>query len=248
MAKNTVTFDEKVKGWTSFHSFFPNFMIGMNNEFFSFNGGDLYLHDSDEVPRNTFYGVQYPTKVSVMVNDSPQEIKELKAISLEGNYSWESLITAYISNVDDFTRSSISSVEFVQKEGIWYAYARRNENPNNYDSKSTYGIGVVQSILGNIIVVNGYSSSLTADDLVVKGEDLSIAGTVVSSNTVKGVTTIELTSVGSLIVGDFIIGKKDSRIEGGNLRGYTMRIDLEVDQDDKVELFAVNSEVIKSFT
>lgn len=248
MAKNTVTFDERVKGWTSFHSFFPNFMIGMNNEFFSFSGGDLYIHDSDNVPRNTFYGVQYPTKVSVMVNDSPQEIKELKAISLEGNYSWDTLITAYISNVDDFTRSSIDEVEFVKKEGIWYAYARRNEDSNSYDSKSTYGIGVIESISGDIITVNGFSSSLTADDLIVKGSDLTIGGSVVSHNTVKNITTIELDSIGTLSVGDFIIGKKDPRIEGGNLRGYTMRVDLEVDKDNKVELFAVNAEVMKSFT
>ena len=53
----TVTFDEKVKGWTSFHSFYPEWMIGMNNNLFTFQNGNLYIHHSDEVNRNTYYGV-----------------------------------------------------------------------------------------------------------------------------------------------------------------------------------------------
>lgn len=244
----TITFDEKVKGWTSFHSFTPSFMIGMNNNFFSFFNGELYIHNSDNVPRNTFYEEQYPTKLSLMVNDSPSDIKELQAVSLEGNTSWDALITAYVSNVDDTIRSSISSVEFVKKEGIWYAYARRNEDEGSFDSKSTYGIGIVTSIVGNTVIVQGSSSSLTADDVIINGSDLTQVGSIESHTTVSGVTTLEMTSVGSLVVGSFLVGKKDSRVEGGNLRGYTLRMDLEVTKDTKVELFCVNSEVIKSFT
>ena len=126
--ESTITFDEMVKGWTSFHNYSPDCMVGMNNMFLSFSGGNLYLHDSDSVNRNTFYGTQSPSKVSLMVNDNPSEIKLLQAVSLEGNYSWSTLIEAYISNVDDAIRSSIKEVEFIKKEGIWYAYARRNED------------------------------------------------------------------------------------------------------------------------
>ena len=158
----TITFDERVKGWTSFHSFYPDFMVGVNNQFFSFSGGNLYTHHSDNVNRNVYYGVSHPSKISMIFNDSPSEIKELKAVSLEGNHSWESLIKAYISNVDDFHQSSIKEVEFVRKEGIWYAYARRNEDINHTDSKSVYGIGEITNILpdDNILTVNGYSDTL----------------------------------------------------------------------------------------
>jgi hypothetical protein len=45
-----------------------------------------------------------------------------------------------------------------------------------------------------------------------------------------------------------MFGKKNPRVEGGNLRGYTMRMDLTVTSDDMVELFATNAEVMKSFT
>lgn len=248
MEKKTITFDEKVKGWTSFHSYNPDFMVGMNNGFYSFKDGNLYVHDSANVPRNTFYGEQFPSKISVMVNDSPQEIKELQAMSLEGNSSWNALITAFKSNVDDATISTISEVEFVKKEGIWFAYARRNEDTNSFDSKSTYGVGVITAINVNTLTIQGGSSSLTSTDAVIKGSDLSVIGSVVSHTTSAGFTQMTCDSVVGLSVGDFIVCQKNSRVEGGNLRGYTVRVDLDVTKDTKVELFAVNSEMIKSFS
>jgi len=41
---------------------------------------------------------------------------------------------------------------------------------------------------------------------------------------------------------------KNSRVEGGNLRGYIIKLDLDIITNTKVELFAVNSEVIKSYS
>jgi hypothetical protein len=248
MEKRTITFDEKVKGWTSFHSFNPDFMQGLNNSFYSFSNGDLYVHNSDNVPRNTFYGVQHSSKISLMVNDSPSDIKELQAVSLEGNDTWKTLITAYISGLDDNMKSSIKELEFIKKEGIWYAYARRNESTLSFDSKSTYGIGIVTEIVGNVVKVRGGNVTLTSGDLIIKGSDLSTIGNIVGATNVAGITTLTMNSASGLAVNDFLVGQKDSRVEGGNLRGYTFRMDLEVTRDVKVELFSVNSEVIKSFS
>lgn len=244
---NTITFDERAKGWTSFHSYFPDFMTGMNNKFFSFNGGDLYIHNSDNVPRNTFYGVQYPSRVSVMVNQSPSDIKEFQALAYEGNVPWNALLQAFVGMSDDFIQSTIDEVEFVRKEGIWYAYARRNEDVNHTDSKSTYGIGQVTDVSGSVVTVNGGSSLLTFGDSIIKGNDLSATGTVVTNSFSNGLTTMELTGVGTLTVGDFVFGRKDARTEGGSLRGYVIKIDLDVTDNGKVELFGVNSEVAKSY-
>lgn len=245
---NTLTFDEEVKGWTSFHSFVPEYMVGMNNNFFSFKNGELYIHHSDNVLRNTYYGEQFASKVSLMVNESPSDVKELQAVSIEGNLPWDALISAYVGMVDDAVVSSIDAVEFVRKEGMWYAYARRNQDPNHLDSKSTYGIGVINSIdtLSSTIVVNGFNSSITTGDLILKS-DLTPTGNVVTRSTVQGITRIGITDTTGLAVGDFVIGMKDARTEGGNLRGYTIRMDMEITNDNKVELFAVNSEVIKSY-
>lgn len=240
----TLTFDDQAKGWTSFHSFNPDFMMGMNNGFFSFKNGELYKHHSDNVPRNTFYDTQYPSKVSVIVNDSPSEIKQLQTVSLEGNSSWEALIRAYVSNSDDYLESSIKDTEFVKKEGIWYAYARGNESTSSYDSKSTYGLGTVSNITATTFELNGGSTSLCVGDAIIKGSNLVTIGIIetVADN------VITLDSTAGLVDDDFVLGMKDPRIEGGDLRGYAMRLDLTAQESSKVELFAVNVEVMKSFS
>lgn len=244
---NTLTFDEMVKGWTSFHSFMPDYMVGMNNKFFSFYNGALYLHHSDAVNRNNYYDIDNPSKVAIMVNDEPSEIKELQAVSLEGNSSWATLIKAFVSNSDNFIESSITQSEFVKKEGKWYAYARRNES-NHFDSKSTYGIGTLSNVTSTQISVVGINSSLTIGDIIVRGEDLAEIGTILDIVPLTAGVLITLDTTGDLVVGQFVLGKKDSRIEGGNLRGYTLRMDLESNAAKKAELFAVNAEVIKSFS
>lgn len=241
---NTLTFDEMVKGWTSFHSFSPEFMVGMNNKFFSFENGELYEHHSGEVPRNTYYGVKSPSKISIMVNDHPSDIKELQAISLEGNTTWDTLIRAYISNSDDYLESSVKAVEFVKKEGIWYAYARRNESTESYDSKSTYGLGIVGDVLLDHFTLQGGNSSLCIGDRLVRGSDLRDMGKIIG---VQG-ALVTLDQNSTLQNGDFVLGMKDARIEGGNLRGYTLRMDLTTDAIGQVELFAVNAEIMKSFS
>tara|TARA_R110000796_G_scaffold59371_4_gene136834 strand:- start:4477 stop:5220 length:744 start_codon:yes stop_codon:yes gene_type:complete len=240
----TLTFDEKVKGWTSFHSFFPEYMVGMNNKFFTFNNGELYEHHSDNVSRNNYYGIQYSSTIDVMVNDSPSEIKELQAVSLEGNASWEALIQAYISNSDDAMSSSITAAEFVKKEGIWYAYARRNESDVAFDSKATYGLGTISGLTATTFELNGGSTSLCIGDTIVRGSNLNQIGVITA---ISG-STITLDTTAGLVNADFVVGMKDSRIEGGNLRGYTMRVGLSSSAVGKVELFAVNLEVMKSFS
>ena len=56
--KYTLSYDNGIKGFPSFYSYFPDWMIGMNNYFYTFNKGNLYRHNVNEV-RNNYYGVQY---------------------------------------------------------------------------------------------------------------------------------------------------------------------------------------------
>jgi hypothetical protein len=236
-----LTFDEDINGWTSFFSYSPDFMIGLNNKLFSFNQGDLYLHNDETVDRNTFYGQQSPSKISVMFNHNPSDVKLLQAAYYEGSNPWSARINAYVSDTNNPISSSLAISEFVRKEGMWYAYARRNENVNQLDSKSAYGIGRVIAIAGTSIVINGGSQLLTVGDTLLDTNLQVIA-------TITGVfgTVLLVDSVDNISVGDFLIGRKNPRIEGGNLRGYTIRMDLEQESDNREELFAVNIEAMNS--
>lgn len=249
MNNATITYSDDIKGWTSFHSFYPDFMLGMNNNFFSFYNGNLFIHHSDLATRNTYYGTRYPSKISMMINENPSDIKSLKAISLEGNRSWNALITAFVSNVDEANYSKIDEVEFTQKEGIWYAYARRNEDSKQIDSKSAYGIGRVLGVdlINNELTINGFSDTAVVGDTLVRGSDMTVIGEITSIVRNNEQTIMNVSSVEDVNEDEFIVGCKNARIEGGSLRGYTMRIDLETNKLDKVELFALNAEVFKSF-
>jgi len=41
MPQYTLTYDEGVQGWPSFYTFYPDWMIGMNNYFYT---GLLFIH------------------------------------------------------------------------------------------------------------------------------------------------------------------------------------------------------------
>lgn len=239
---HTLTFDEAAKGWTSFFDIHPDWLVSMNNKLFSFKDGDIHIHNDKTVNYNTFYGTSFPSTVTLSVNENPSDIKIHKSIRLEGSDPWKTTIRAFLSNTDDFIESSIAISEYVNREGMWYGYTRRNEDDTSLDSKSVYGLGEVTSIVGNIITYTGGNSSLDIGDRVFDGATNLLVGTI----TALGVNTITIISPVNVVIGSFIFGRKDARIEGGSVRGYSFNTDLEINSDIKVELFAVNTEFITS--
>ena len=236
----TITFDERVKGWTSFHSFSGEQMVGMNNEFFSMKGGNLYKHHIGD--RNTFYGVTYPSKVDFIFNDSPFDIKAFKTLNLEGTHPWQATV------ITNLTNGNVYLNEFVNKEDEWYAYIRRAEDTSDYSSLAVQGIGSTLGVISTNTIsfsqkVNG---SLSNGDSIYKvdGNNLILLGKVQSHND----TSITLVSLDSSVnIGDFIIFSKNARAEASMIRGYYMLVKMINNSTDKVELFAVNSEVFKSY-
>lgn len=67
--------------WQTYFSFQPEGYGRLRNEIVSFVNGELWLHDSDEVPRNNFYGVQYVSQVKVTFNKDFQKVKVYKHLS-----------------------------------------------------------------------------------------------------------------------------------------------------------------------
>jgi len=88
----TLAFDESVLGWTSFFSFKPEYMVSVNNSFYSFknvvsgNKG-IWLHNSGQY--GNFYGVFSNSDVTVILNSEPSVVKNFKTINYEGATGWE---------------------------------------------------------------------------------------------------------------------------------------------------------------
>ena len=84
---STVTFDEGVLGWTSFSSYKPNYSFSLSNVFYTFNTGRLYQHYLGNYAQ--FYGFNYDSDVTIILNSNPSVVKNFKTINYEGALGWE---------------------------------------------------------------------------------------------------------------------------------------------------------------
>lgn len=239
---NTITYDEKVKGWTSFHSYYPEFMVNMNNEFFTFKEGQIYVHNQTDGDRNTFYGETGNTEVEFVINESPSDVKILKAISIESNdKTWDTTITT------DLDEGHVNKESLEDKEGMNYAYIRRNSDSDiNTSLLSVQGVGEMASLSSNTLMFGTVPQNVCVGDIAyyMVNNDYVKIGLI---DTLTG-TTLVLNSLSSVPnPGDFIFCVKNNIAESYGLKGYFARLRMISESLDHCELFAVNTEVVKSF-
>ena len=236
----TVTYDEKVNGFTSFHSFNPDWMFGLNNRFLSIKDGQVWLHNDPSVPRNNFYGVQYTSKVKTVFNNNPEDDKIFKTLVQNSNSPWSAKIKT------NYTESTITAEEFNQRESRFFSHIRKNEDDTDLHGHSAQGIGSIISSTGLTITFGNVSSTTSIGDRLfqVNGVNNELIGTItgISGNviTVDAITTLPVN-------GFFSFSKKNSRIEGSEIRGYFMEVELENSDVEDVELFALETNAVKSY-
>ncbi len=130
----TLTYSDTAKGWPSFYSYFPDWMIGMNNYFYSFKGGNLFRHNTNEL-RNNYYNVQYNSTLTSVFNDMPLENKLFKTINLESDKAWSVTLDSDIQ-----TDASIDYTWFEKKEGAWFAFCKKQWNTSSSDKRIPYAL------------------------------------------------------------------------------------------------------------
>jgi hypothetical protein len=236
----TVTFSEKNKGWTSFFSWVPDAMCKLNNRFYSIKDGQLWLHnDKDNPIRNNFYGVQHSSKIKTVLNEAPGEDKIFKNLVLEGNRPWKATLKT------NYTESTLKTTEFKEKESRQFAYLRKNEDAQDLHGHSGQGIGVISTNLGLTVTFLYVSETVSIGDNLyqVNGANNELIGEITDIQ--DGVITVNAVTT-TPVNGYFAYAKKDSRIEGGEMRGYYLEVELENTDTQAVELFAINSNAVKS--
>lgn len=239
----TLSYDEKVNGWVSFFSYYPEMMVNLNNDLFSFSGGQLYIHNQDTSSRNSFYGnPSAPTVIDTILNDSPSEIKIFKTVEIEGDGSlWDVEVTT------DLDRGHVLKESFKNKEGILYEYIKRNEEDIlNTKNLSIQGIGELSLLFGNTFVFSTVPSNINVGDKLF----FDLNGTPTQAGVVSslGQDNIVVSSVLNIpSAGSFMFVAKSPVAESTGLKGYYASVRLTNNDSDDVELFAINSEVVKSF-
>ncbi len=266
MTKYTLTYNRYVDGWTSFFSYHPDWMVGMNQSFYTFKGGNLYQHNTNPL-RNNFYGVQYNSRITSVFNELPTQNKIYKAIGLHGDSAWA------LSAITDIQVTGEADVTFFEKkEGVFFSYIRNNSTVpsalSDYALRITNGIG--QSISVNTAVptnnIISFDSSLAAylpiSSMISVGDYMyfSAAGTPtycglitavevdipaginrIRINTTVGTTTPIPTNV------EYFLYIKSGEIESPGILGHYMEFTLENTSTGPVELFSVEADVMKSY-
>lgn len=244
MAEYTISYSPTGDGWTSFHSYFPDAMVYMNNSFFTFKEGKLYRHYSNNT-RGNYYGVQYEANITTVLNDSPTEAKMFKTIELNSNRAWLSNITT------NLTTGIIDAAAYSLKEGDYYAYIKRVAGNTDLSLMSAQGVGEVTTVAGtspgSITLIFNFDigSIVSVGDLLYRDNSgIELIGTITGlTSTTITVATTAITPV----AGNFILYLKDEQAESYGSRGYYMDLKLTYSGTDEVELFSVSSEIFKSF-
>jgi len=254
----TITYSIFSKGWTSFWSYSPDWMIGLNSSFYSFSGGDLYKHNDSTVPRNNFYGAQHKSTITTVFNDDPMQQKMFKTLSQDSNKPWKAIIDT------DINTAEMAASYFNQKEDEWFAYIRRVDNTIDLKAVSTQGIGnatsvnstdpdaVVVTFAFNINNPISIGDSIYKMGIVDPAADPVIAdGTLTSIGVVTAMTATTLTidaNPGTIpLISDFLVGVKNSQVESYGSRGFFMSVKLENEDTTQVEMFSIGSSIFKSF-
>ena len=134
---NTLSFDEGVKGWTSFYTFKPDFGFAVNKNFFTLYDNDLWKHNQEysiTTPKNTFYNIFDGSNITLVANQEPSIVKNFNTINYEGSSDWvmESSITDSGDTARKVLKSSTSvadgviPVSFIRKEDKYYSHLRNN--------------------------------------------------------------------------------------------------------------------------
>jgi len=238
---NTLSFSEKNKGWTSFHSWNPDWITRLNKNMFTIKDGQLFQHNDKNNPvRNNFYEEQFNSEITTVINEANSEDKIFKTLVLEGNKSWEANIKT------NYTESNIHKEEFNKRESRFFAHIRKHEDNNDFHGETAQGIGNIVSFLGTVITYAEVSQNVNIGDKLfqLNGSANDLIGIVSDyTQTTVTVTAVLITPVPGL----FSFSAKEGRIEGAEIRGYFAEIKLENDDTAATELFAIESNIIKSF-
>ena len=260
----TLTYSEGAKGWPSFYSYNPDYMIGMNNYLYSFSGGNLYRHNTNEV-RNNYYGEQFNSQITTVINDNPLDNKIFKSITLESDSAWSTTMESDIQ-----ARGFIDYTWFDKKEGAYFSYIRKTGTtpalPGEYAYRSAQGIGKATSWseTNNILTLNFSVNPITDISMLSIGDyiyfsegaytTISFSGQItnIEVNIASGINRIfvNINFTQNVIIGEstpFILGLRNTEAEDVGMLGHEMTITLENANTTATELFAIESEVIKSY-
>ena len=114
----TVSFNEKSKGWISFKSFVPTSGVSIADRYYTTDDNKIYKHYVGKTSlggdnHNVFYGTHTDSSVDVLFNESASSIKSFKTVGYEGS---QSRVLRFISESYLLGGGADSGVEYTDGE------------------------------------------------------------------------------------------------------------------------------------
>jgi hypothetical protein len=154
----TVSFTERVNGWTSFKSFIPEAGCSLNNGYYTVYNGEIWKHGVNDL-RNTYYNTFTASKVRFVFNTEFSSVKTFKTLNYEGSTS---RIYSTVSGQEDqvatkgwYNNTITTDLDsgtipyFLDKENKWFNYIQGNSTgttTNDISEKSFQGLGFASAV------------------------------------------------------------------------------------------------------
>lgn len=239
----TISHSERNKGWNSFWSYVPDLFLRLNNRFFTIKNGQLWMHnDLDNPVRNNFYDAQYSSSVKTVINDIMSEDKIFKTLILESDQKWNATLKT------NLTESNLITSNFNTRESRQFSFIRGNEASGTLNGNTAQGIGTISAITGQVISFSRIPDLVSVNDMLIQlnGNNKEEIGTILEIDRESNEITVD-TIITMPVIGYFSFAKKDSRVEGEEVRGYYLEVELSNSQTEASDLFAVSTNAVKSY-
>jgi hypothetical protein len=273
-ANYTLTFSPPAEGWPSFYSYHPDWMQGMNQYFYSFSGGNLWEHNTN-LSRNNYYGVDYNSTIQSVFNQEPVTNKIFKTLSLEGNDAWGATFVSELQSTGFIEASFFEQKEsdwfsYVRNQGV-VNIDTAAEAAQEFPLRSANGVGTSETavVVGQVTTF-AFSLTLPIGSIPSIGDSLYYAEppvapitiftpvylgqiTAISVDIPNAINTItvqqDVAGGGVLPTGakNYVMTTKNLVAESHGILGHYGVFTLTNSNTEAVELFAVKSEVMKSY-
>ena len=274
MVYQTLTYSETSDGWPSFYSYQPESILGLNNFLYTFDKGNLYRHNTSNLYATYYDQGVSTTLIKSVFNEMPLEAKLFKTIELHSDVAWTGYDVVGNAPKTGMQVAGLNEgIDFEQKEGIWFSYLRNVETAantdiptNQYGLRSVQGVGAptvvtnagaVGCVLEFNVVATGAAVELppmiSVGDYLYQCDDLACSnslnlGVITAVDHTANTITIDNSITGNVaVISLFCLFVQDSQAESHGIIGQYLEFSLAITTQSPSELFAVESDIMKSF-
>ena len=195
---NTLSFSERGKGWVSFKSWHQNVARSFAGEYFTTRNNEIWMHNSSEVNRLSFYGESNVCRIIGVLNDNHDIVKNFKSMEysgsqaavrnlsgtttdvngntvnyFDGRYDRDTgnLLNGWsVALVTDISQAAVGET-FVQRDGKWFGTLFGNSGGSTYESDPSLSSGIGKPKSGSPITTenqNGEQVDYTQQEINIE--------------------------------------------------------------------------------